>query len=100
MFPLQAQSNSVIRFHSSIWKTADSGNLRLPWARSAEEEGALQAGVGAWAQGGLVPAWRGAVAGPGGESPHTPGAHPTHEARPGFYSTGEPDTRGSGNLVG
>ena len=45
MFPLQAQSDSVIRFHSSIWKTADSGNLRLPWARSDEEEGAPQAGV-------------------------------------------------------
>ena len=69
MFPLQAQSDSVIRFHSSIWKTADSGNLRLPWARSDEEEGAPQAGVCAQAQGGLIPAWRGAAAGPGGESP-------------------------------
>ena len=41
-FPLQAQNDSVISFHSSIWKTADSGNLKLPWARSAEEEGAQQ----------------------------------------------------------
>lgn len=38
-FPLQAQSNSVIRFHSNIWKTADSGNLTLPWAQSPEEKG-------------------------------------------------------------
>lgn len=100
MFPLQTQSNSVIRFHSSIWKTADSRNLRLPWARSNEEEGAPQVRVGAQAQGGLVPAWEGAAAGPVGESPHSPRARPTQEAQPGFYSTGEPDTQGSGNLVG
>lgn len=83
MFPLQAQSNSVIRFHSSIWKTADSGNLRLPWARSAEEEGAPQARVGARAQGGLVPAWRGGCGWAWrGEPPHLQSpSHPRSPAR-------------------